>query len=256
LFAAVCRWEINRSVTDPDLRRRLTPDYDFGCKRPSMSNSYFKTYNQPHVGLITDGIDRLTGTGIASATGEHREYDAIVLATGFLMAWDPAAYRDRPIRGADGFDLGRHFAENKIMAYEGLTIPGMPNYFMSFSAYSGLSSWHPIVQVASKHLVRVLTECHRRNATRVEITRGAFERFGGMITERMAGALFFHRDCGGANSYYIDHHGDAPSLRPTSTKQAVRASRTFPLDDYAYARLPNEEPERPTPSEPALNTGT
>ena len=29
-------------VRDPDVRRRLTPDYEIGCKRPSVSNTYLR----------------------------------------------------------------------------------------------------------------------------------------------------------------------------------------------------------------------
>ena len=37
------------SVRDKELRRKLTPDYDFGCKRPTLSNSYYRTFTKPHV---------------------------------------------------------------------------------------------------------------------------------------------------------------------------------------------------------------
>jgi hypothetical protein len=41
-------------------------------------------------------------------------------------------------------------------------------------------------------------------------------------------------NCAGANSYHFDHRGDARYLRPTSGRQAQRASRSLSLDDYAY----------------------
>src|SRR5690606_25061067 len=30
------------SIRDPQLRKKLTPDYDFGCKRPTFSNTYYR----------------------------------------------------------------------------------------------------------------------------------------------------------------------------------------------------------------------
>jgi hypothetical protein len=52
-------------------------------------------------------------------------------------------------------------------------------------------------------------------------------------------------DCTGANTrYLLDRHGDSPTFRPTSTKEAVKASRSFPLDDYAYATLPETDGQR------------
>ena len=53
----------------------------------------------------------------------------------------------------------------------------------------------------------------------------------------MAGSVWLTSNCATANSYYFDHHGDVPYLRPTSARAADRASRTFPLDDYRYRSL-------------------
>ena len=38
-------------------------------------------------------------------------------------------------------------------------------------------------------------------------------------------------------SYYFDHHGDAPYLRPSSGREARKAARSFPLSDYRYETL-------------------
>ena len=51
---------LKQSVRDPELRRKLTPDYGMGCKRPSVSNHYLRTFNRDNVELITDSIERIT----------------------------------------------------------------------------------------------------------------------------------------------------------------------------------------------------
>ena len=40
---------IAASVRDDELRRKLTPDYGFGCKRPSISNDYLRTFRRDNV---------------------------------------------------------------------------------------------------------------------------------------------------------------------------------------------------------------
>ena len=55
---------------------------------------------------------------------------------------------------------------------------------------------------------------------------------------RLAGSLFNTNGCEGAHSYYFDHHGDLPYLRPTTAAAAFRAARGFPLDDYRYTTHP------------------
>jgi cation diffusion facilitator CzcD-associated flavoprotein CzcO len=224
-----------KQVRDPELRRKLTPDYGLGCKRPSVSNDYLRTFNRDNVELITDRIERLTATGIRTAGGSERPVDVIVLATGFRLASDPENYRRTPVRGRDGFDLAEHYQRNRLRAYESVTMPGLPNHFMIFGPYGWTgASWHVLVQTASTHIIRVITECRRRAATQVEITEEATDRYHAMIQQRMSRSLWFTTNCATANSYYFDHHGDAPYLRPTSARQARRASRTFPLDDYRY----------------------
>ena len=84
-------------VRDPELRRKLTPDYGFGCKRPSVSNHYLRTFNRDNVELVTDPIERVTAErGSRTADGREREVDALILATGFRLASDPENYRRTP----------------------------------------------------------------------------------------------------------------------------------------------------------------
>jgi cation diffusion facilitator CzcD-associated flavoprotein CzcO len=229
------RW-VRKSVRDPELQRKLTPDYGLGCKRPSVSNHYLSTFNRDNVSLVTDPIARVTADGIATADGSERPVDVIVLATGFRLSSDPENYRRTPVRGRDGFDLATHYAENRLKAYEGISMPALPNHFMIFGPYGWTgASWHVLVQTASRHITRVIQESQRRGATAVEVTPEATDRFFAFIEKRMKNSLWFSSNCATANSYYFDHHGDVPFLRPTSARQAQRASRSFPLDDYHYS---------------------
>lgn len=226
---------VRASVRDPELRRKLTPDYGFGCKRPSVSNDYLRTFNRDHVELVTDPIQRVVPGGIRTRDGVERPVDAIVLATGFRLASDPENFRRTPVRGRDGFDLATHYAENRVRSYEGVSLPGLPNHFMIFGPYGWTgASWHVLVQTASRHIVRVIEEARRRGAAEVEVSEEATDRFFAFVEKRMSRSLWFSTDCATANSYYFDHHGDVPFLRPTSGRQARRAAESFPLDDYRY----------------------
>jgi cation diffusion facilitator CzcD-associated flavoprotein CzcO len=225
-------------VRDPELRRKLTPDYNLGCKRPSVSNHYLRTFNRDNVALLTDPIERITPTGVRTTGGDERPLDAIVLATGFRLASDPENYRRTPVRGRDGFDLATHYERNRLRAYEGVSMPYLPNHFIIFGPYGWTgAAWHVLVQTASRHITRVLAESRRRGATQVEVRPEATDRFHAFVEKRMAGSLWLNGSCATANSYYYDHHGDVPYLRPTSGRQAQSASRSFSLDDYRYSRI-------------------
>jgi len=75
------------SIRDKELRRRLTPDYDFGCKRPTFSNGYYRAFTKPHVHLQDAGIERIEADGIVGKDGTKNVIDTLVLATGFDL-WE------------------------------------------------------------------------------------------------------------------------------------------------------------------------
>jgi cation diffusion facilitator CzcD-associated flavoprotein CzcO len=232
---AYCKAFLRRQVSDPETRRKLTPEYGFGCKRPSISNHYLRAFDRDNVDLVTEPIERVTAKGALTADGREREVDALVLATGFRLQFDPENFRVTPVRGRDGFDLADHYERHRLKAYESISIPGLPNHFMIFGPYGWTgASWHVLVETASRHIVRVLSEARERGAAEVEITQEATDRYHEMVVKRMSHSLWGASNCAGSNSYYFDHHGDVPYVRPTTSREAHRASRTFPLDDYRY----------------------
>ena len=238
-------------VRDPEIRRKLTPQYGIGCKRPSVSSRYLSTFNKPNVTLVTDSIEAVTPTGVRTADGVERPVDVLILATGFRMSSDPENYRRTPVRGRDGFDLATFYETTRLESYEGVSIPKLPNHFMIFGPYGWTGgTWHVLVETASTHIVRVIKEAQRRHAGAVEVTQEATDQWTAIMRERMSHSLFNTNNCSTANSYYFDHHGDTPFLRPTSAAEAWVAARTFPFDDYTFTPLRSETVS--TPPEPAF----
>jgi cation diffusion facilitator CzcD-associated flavoprotein CzcO len=230
-----CRAYLFSQVRDTELRKKLTPNYGFGCKRPSVSNTYYRAFEKDSVELITDPIECITSTGIRTRDGKHREIDVLVLATGFEMSNSPTVYRLRPVKGRNGFDLATFYETERAAAYEGVSMPGLPNTFMIFGPYSWSgSSWHVMVENGCRHALRVIDEALRRGATAVEISTAANDRFHRFVSKRGSQTLMHGRACLGSNSYYLDRNGDFSFLRPTTAYQSTRASKTFNLDDYVY----------------------
>ena len=246
------RFYLRRAVKDPETRKKLTPRYGLGCKRPAVSNHYWQAFNRDNVDLVTDSIETVTAKGVRTADGAEREVDVLVLATGFRMAFDPEVFRRTPVSGRDGFDLASSYQQERLRAYESISIPKLPNHFMIFGPYGWTgASWQVLVQTAARHIIRVLEEASRRGATAVEVSEEATDRYHEKILGNLEGSVWKQPSCGLSNSYYFDHHGDVPYLRPTSGRDAERASRSFPLDDYRYERLDRPERERAEPEEVA-----
>lgn len=230
----LCRAHLFRQVRDPELRRKLTPDYSFGCKRPTFSNDYFRAFTRPNVNLETAGIERIDEGGVVTADGRRTEIDVLVLATGFNL-WD-VNFPAFEILGRDGKNLGTWWRENRFQAYEGVTMPGFPNMISLNSpySYSGLS-YFLTIECQMKHLERLFGALAERDAEVFEISEEANARFLDRMTEKVGDTVFALGQCETANSYYFNQHGEATLLRPTSTISAHREAVRFPVEDYLYA---------------------
>lgn len=68
---------------NPEMRKKLTPNYHPGCKRIILSDDFFPALAKPNCRLETRPISRITETGIEVKGGESEGLDLIVLATGF-----------------------------------------------------------------------------------------------------------------------------------------------------------------------------
>ncbi|MEM8661300.1 MAG: NAD(P)/FAD-dependent oxidoreductase, partial [Pseudomonadota bacterium] len=83
-----CSYHLKRNVPDPELRRKLTPSYQAGCKRLLFCSDFYPAISQDNAHLITESIERITPEGIKTTDGELHKLDVLVLATGF----DPSAF--------------------------------------------------------------------------------------------------------------------------------------------------------------------
>jgi cation diffusion facilitator CzcD-associated flavoprotein CzcO len=112
------------SVEDPELRRKLTPDYEPMCKRLIMSRDFYPTLTKEHVELVTEGIDHVEARGVVTGDGRLHELDVLVLATGF----DTHAWGVDHVVGEDGLSLKEAWAQG-TRAYRSVAVPGFPNFF-------------------------------------------------------------------------------------------------------------------------------
>ncbi len=225
---------LRRQVHDPQVRRRLTPDYTFGCKRPTFSNTYFPTFNRPDVTLETTPIERIEPHAVVTTDGTRHEIDTLVLATGFNL-WD-TNFPALRIVGSAGKDLGEFWRTSRFQAYEGVSVPGFPNFFSLNSpySYSGLS-YFTTIESQMRHMDRLLREMDHRGASTFEVTEEANARFLARMTDRLDDSVFTQGSCATSRSYYFNQHGEATLLRPTSTLNAFREAGSFPLEDYDLA---------------------
>ncbi len=224
---------LRRAVQDPETRAKLTPSYALGCKRPSFSNSYLPTFNRDDVTLETTSIEAITPTGVRTTDGTEHTADVLILATGFKV-FEKGNMPPFSVRGADGVDLEKWWEENRFQAYQGVSVPGFPNFFTILGPYGyNGSSYFNLIETQSAHIVRALRKARKDGATRVEVTPEANADYLASTLGRRKHQVFFQDSCATANSYYFDVNGDVP-LRPATTLETMWAARRYPLDAYEF----------------------
>lgn len=232
--ALLGRAHLFTQVRDRELRRKLTPDYDFGCKRPTFSNDYFRAFTRNNVALETTSIARVEADGIVTADERKTVIDTLVLATGFNL-WE-ATFPAFEVIGREGCDLGKFWRANRFQAFEGIAIPKFPN-FLSLNgpySYSGLS-YFDTIESQMRHIKRLFTEMTRRNAVTFEVTEEANGEFLDRMTRNLDDSVFYLGHCQTAHSYYFNQEGEAALLRPTSTASAYREQESFPISAYRFS---------------------
>jgi cation diffusion facilitator CzcD-associated flavoprotein CzcO len=229
-----CKVLLFLTVRDRALRKKLLPDYSFGCKRPSISNSYYRTFAKPHVRLETAGVERIEPDGIVVGDGSKTVIDTLILATGFNV-WEHnfPAFKTT---GRGGVDLATWWRERRYESYQGVTVPNFPNYIAMTCpwAFTGLSFFSTI-QTQIAHMNRLFAEMSRRAAATFEVTDEANKNFVDRMRSKLDATVLYHGSCGTSNTYYFNSAGDAAWFRPTSARAALREQTRFPMSDYRIA---------------------
>ena len=228
---------LDDSVSDPDLKRALTPDHVLGCKRVLISGDYYETFRRPNVELVISGVRELTEHAVVAADGTERPADVIVLSTGFESTRFLAPME---IRGRGGVELNEAWREG-ANAYLGLTVAGFPNLFIMYGPNTNLGSGSIIFQLESQmnYILDAVRKLRSRGgwlSVRPEVQR-SFDR---EIQERLSTSVWLT----GCNNWYLDENGRNTNNWPGFTLEYRRRTRHLDLDDYELgngARAPEPQ---------------
>ncbi|WP_234443921.1 flavin-containing monooxygenase [Streptomyces sp. NRRL S-1868] len=222
---------LKKSVPDPALRAKLTPDYVLACKRLLFSDAYYPAVQQPNVELVTDSIERIGPRSVITADGTEREVDTIILGTGFQATDRPVAGR---IRGRDGVLLRDMWKRQGMAAHRGTTISGFPNLFMLLGPNTtlGHSSQVVMIEAQIRYVLGALEEMSKRNLASVEVRSKAQSEWNKKLSAKLDGTVW---NAGNCRSWYLDEHGRNPSIWPTYTWRFRRQTRRFDPHEYQLA---------------------
>jgi cyclohexanone monooxygenase len=219
---------ISKGIADPELRERVTPSFELGCKRILISNDYYPTLARDDVDLVTDRIQKVTGSGIVTADGVEREVDAVIVATGFYTVDQPIAHI---VTGRDGKTLAEVWKAGGMAAYKGTTVHGFPNLFQIVGPNTGLghSSMVFVIESQIAYITETLRGMREHGLASVEPTDRAQRSWNADIQRRMQRTVW---NTGGCESWYLDEHGRNTTLWPRTTFVFRKLLARFDRSEY------------------------
>ena len=220
---------LRRSVRDPDLRQKLTPDFQFGCKRVLVSDDYWSSFERGNVDLVTDPIEQIEGDGIRTRDGRLHAADVIVFATGFALNLATPPF---PIVGRGGRRLHEVWSQGAV-AYKGMSVHGFPNWFILMGPNTGPGHTSVLVYTEAqiRHALGAIRRLRDRGLKSVEVRQEVQDRYNAGIQRRMKHMVW----SSGCHSWYLSPDGSNHSLYPGFAAEYVLRARRFVASDYAIA---------------------
>ncbi len=203
------RQQIARSVSDPEVARALTPDHNFTCKRATISNRYYATFDKDNVTLLSGGVESLTQSGLVS-NGQRYDVDVIVFATGF-KAFNIATEID--LRGVDGLPLADAW-KTRITSYKSVMIHDFPNLFLMMGPNgTGLQSALQTMEPQADYAVRAVELMRLEGISALNPRQAFVDAFTRNVQDRFKNTTHSK----GCTSWWSDQTGFNHSIWPASS---------------------------------------
>lgn len=238
---------MRRHIADPELRRRLTPDYPAGCKRIVLSNDWYPTLARPNVEVVTRRVAALRPGGVETVDGARHDLDVLIYATGFRAT---EFLQPMKIIGRDGLDLNDAWSEG-AEAHRGVAVAGFPNFFMLFGPNTSLGHNSIIFmhEVQATYITRCLKQLFQgRRGQVMEVKAQAMAAYNRGLRAALDRTVW----AGSCNSWYKTADGRVTAQWSSFASRYWWAMRSASLDEYAFTTC--DAPVRALPQSPALTT--
>lgn len=224
----LCEQYLNAKITDPELRAKLTPNYQAACKRLVYSWCYYDEVQKPSVYVETGGIERVEPKGVRMKDGTFHELDTLILATGFKA---DRFIRPTTVLGEGGRSLDDAWA-TRPTAYYAVTIPEFPNFFM-LNGPTGPVGNFSLIDIAERqwdYIEQLLDLIRKGEAKAVAPSTAAHEDY----EERRIAAAKKTIFGSGCSSWYLDATG-VPASWPWSYDAFAEAMAAPKMADYVIS---------------------
>lgn len=221
---------LRNSIPDEALRKKLTPNYEIGCKRRLPSDDFYPALLRKNVHLVTDNVQEISAKGVMDDKGIFRDVDVIIWATGFYVA--DFGKRDISVLGRNGRNLFAEWNEKGPEGYYGTCVSGFPNMSLILGPNTGLghtSQLHIIESQINYILDYIKNIKNLPNNEFLDVKPKAQEKYNKEIHEKLQTMVW---SSGGCNSWYLHESGRNSTLWPGHTNTFRNRTKKIILEDF------------------------
>jgi cation diffusion facilitator CzcD-associated flavoprotein CzcO len=226
------RWQLRGR---PDVRRKVWPDYTFGCKRVLFSSFFLPALKRENVELVTEPIARMSEAGVVTSDGSEHAVDCVIYGTGFrtndfMFPMEIAGSEGRTL--ADAWAAGAH-------AHLGMTVPDFPSLFVMYGPNTNTSGGSIIFyeEAQAAYIRQALQLVQAHGAAAIEVRREVEERSDREVQTGFQGTAWTACD-----SWYRDDTGRIVANWPHYMADYAERTKVLDPSEFTLVPLPEREP--------------
>jgi len=226
LAEAQAKRYMKKTIKDPVLREKLTPDYRIGCKRILISNNYYKAFTQANVALETNGISHIESDGVVLKNGDKVEVDAIIYGTGFKATDFLSPIK---VKGLYNKNLNEQWHKG-AEAYLGITVKDFPNFYMLYGPNTNLGHNSIVYMLESqiRYTLKSIKLLNNKGIKYLNIRQNKHDSFNEKIQQQVKKTVWEK----GCESWYKTDEGKNTVNWPDFTFKYRHKTRNVNLSDY------------------------
>lgn len=224
MFAKIALKQISNSISDPELREKLTPTHAMGCKRPLVSNNFYPAFNRDNVHLETAGIEAIEAKGVRTSDGQLHEFDTIIYATGF----DLGKAMSLNITGLKGNSLKDQWAQT-VSAYKGNSIPNAPNFYLTTGPNVALGnmSFVYVIEAQIAYIMKCIKASGSTHLLQVKVD--AHNTYNEVIQKALVDETVWFDGC---TNWFVNDAGNCEVNYPWRSLTLKRSLKNLDLRKY------------------------
>ncbi|RKL12922.1 hypothetical protein BFJ70_g16055 [Fusarium oxysporum] len=214
----------------PHILESLLPNFSVGCRRLTPGPSYLEALGKGNVDFISTPIRCAEDTALVLQSGETKELDILVCATGFQTTAPPPFL----VTGTNGQTMQQKF-EPYPETYLSLATDGFPNFFMMLgpNAAIGTGPLTTMIERTGDYIIKCIRKLQKEGISSMEPKHARVKDFSQIIDDYFKDTVYLD----GCTSWYKKKgsKGDRiVGIWPGSALHAMETLRSPRWEDFNY----------------------